>query len=259
MKQYSTYFTLIELLIVVAIIAILAALLLPALNKARGQAQTAHCENTLKQMALCCGSYTTDYQEWIPPKYLYAQYMDRVHRKIDFLYFYIPYGAKWYGHSGTGKNTYICPAEPRPIGPHAEDKYQYSHYSFNSVASGYGTTGKPTLGTAYYRKLTAVSSPSRLIIHGDNLNKDDNDMVKNGLNYRHVNWTANVSYLDGHVASMKKPEMIALDRQGLISQITYQYPTYDQLGALTLGLRRIDYGLMVEPYYAAPGTWEFSK
>lgn len=58
MKRYSTYFTLIELLIVVAIIAILAALLLPALNKARGQAQTAHCENTLKQMALCCGSYT---------------------------------------------------------------------------------------------------------------------------------------------------------------------------------------------------------
>ncbi len=94
MKRYSTYFTLIELLIVVAIIAILAALLLPALNKARGQAQTAHCENTLKQMALCCGSYTTDYQEWIPPKYLYAQYMDRVHRKIDFLYFYIPLWSK---------------------------------------------------------------------------------------------------------------------------------------------------------------------
>jgi len=148
MKHVRWGFTLVELLVVMAIIAILAALLLPAVGRAKQKGQQVACVNNSRQQAMAVFLYIDDHDGVLPP----VAYEDAQTNEVDWPVLLDPYLRN--------VRTHLCPLDTRS---------RKSSYGLNEL----GFVDLTDAGVTTPNRLSGFHTPVGTVMLGDLGAEDD--------------------------------------------------------------------------------------
>ena len=258
---FRSGFTLIELLVVIAIISILAAMLLPALSKAKSRAQTIVCLNNVKQLQLCFHFYALDNADFmLPNDFVYNMGTLQAfpgNEGPSWCTNVAPYEADPAGIKGgllfqynTSVAIYRCPADDSTIETRSGKKLPQARlrsFNLSQSVNGLSYVGQIADNLPHFKKASDISNPGPanllvfLEVHQDEI-IDTQFGIPVAIDWWSVgNWWdfpanrhnrgANFSFADGHVENWhwKVPKLVTVIRGQQQAVLSDEWDDYNRV------------------------------